>query len=215
MHQSEGIMFWVAVYAGMHDVHCPVEYRTTQHEGVNCQVALASNTATISYRQLSDTGECAADPFAIHQVCLQWLRTVIHPRPFIVVINLPQLSHSASQAEVHLSQPRHQQPVQTKQQNLTDEDTTGSLHQPGSIICQAACEVMGLCHQLDHPTLCPCHGRPTSQAHQQASDSFCCPVTGASLDKASLQADSGAVQVYACSLLSHPWYSIKHCSLLY
>lgn len=209
-------MFWVAVYAGMHDVHCPAEHRTTQR--VNCQVALASTTATISYCQLIDTAECAADPFAIHQVCLQWLRTVIHPRPFIVSINLPQLSHSISQAEVHLSQPRQQQPVQTKQQNSTDEDARGGLHQPTRIICQAASEVMGLCHQLDHPTLCPCHGRPTSQAHQQASDSFCCcPVTGACLDKASLQADSGAVQVYACTLLAHPvalWYSSKHCSLL-
>ena len=211
-------MFWVAVYAGMHDVHCPAEHRITQHEGVNCQVALASTTATITYCQLSDTAECAADPFAIHQVCLQWLRTVIHPRPFILTIDLPQLSHTESQAEVHLSQPRHQQPVQTKQQNLTDKDTTGSLHQPGSIICQAVSEVMGLCHQLDHPTLCPCHGRPASQAHQQASDSLCCcPVTGACLDRASLEAESGAVQVYVFSLLcclEALRYSVKHRSSL-
>lgn len=146
------------------------------------------------------TTGCAADPFAIHQVCLQWLRTVLHAKPFVVTIALPQLGQNgvAAISDQHGS-------GQTEKLDPTEEGTAGKLQQSPLIVCQAASEVMGLFQKLDHPKVCPCHAQPLAQVHQQHPEGCCsCPVTGEALAAADLKPDSSAVQVNAtvsCSVL--------------
>ena len=146
------------------------------------------------------TTEHAADPFAIHQVCLQWLRTVLHAKPFVVTIALPQLGQDdmAAYSDQHES-------GQTEKLDPTQEGTAGKLQQSPLIVCQAASEVMGLFQKLDHPKVCPCHAQPLAQFHQQHPEGCCsCPATGDALAGADLKPDASAVQVNAtlsCSVL--------------
>ena len=145
------------------------------------------------------TTGCAADPFAIQQVCLQWLRTVLHAKPFVVTIALPQLGQDdmAAYSDQHES-------GQTEKLDPAQEVTAGKLQQSPLIVCQAASEVMGLFQKLDHPKVCPCHAQPL--VHQQHPEGCCsCPVTRAALAGADLKSDSSAVQVN----------SIQSCPFLY
>lgn len=170
----------------------------------------------------------AADPFAIHQVCLRWLHSVLHPQPVIVTIQLPrpvsapQASsattppHSSTNPPVHgdasspakvhpLSKPVSQcgspaQSVsnQTPSRTLTDPQTALPL----SLVCRVVSEVARLSPCLTNPLLCPCHGEPVHLSSPDAQHQLCgCSVSGACFSQAELKKSRCMVQV--CCIGSH------------
>ena len=136
-----------------------------------------------------------ADAFAIHQACLQWLRSMLHSTPRIVTIHLP---HSNSDAKTP-STDQHQENMQPNKPQAADERDEPCQH--AAIVCQAASEVMELSQELHHPLLCSCHAQPVLQAYQQAPHQYAgCSVTGSCLSEAQTSTNDSMVQV--CVLLA-------------
>lgn len=163
-------------------------------------------------RQILDS----ADPFAIHQVCLRWLHSVLHPHPFTVTLQLPQRAfgaqpsaattpldppnnpHAASSAKPHpttsIQTSPSEQPLPIEVPPQSQSDMQGLL--PVSLVCRVVSEVTQLSPHLTHPWLCPCHGGPVLQASPDAQEHFCgCSVSAAGFRQSELKQSRSMIQV--------------------
>lgn len=133
-----------------------------------------------------------ADPFAIHQACLRWLRTILHSKPFIITICLPR-----STFKIKTPRTNTEQPPQSESTEPCRPNAVSNSDQSTTITCQAVSEVMDLYQQLQHPLLCSCHGQQVLQEQQFVG----CPVTGRCLSGVQLTLEDSIVQVSMLLLL--------------
>ena len=164
----------------------------------------------------------AADPFAIHQLCLRWLHSALHPQPSTITLQLPQPPYApqasatpnplgpssnptvdvnarspasirpSSNLTPHAGSSTGPSPNQTPSQSVSASH--GSL--PVSLVCRVVSEVAELSSSLRHPLLCPCHGEPVHQsASHDQQQLFGRPVSGTCFQQLELKQSTGMVQV--------------------
>ncbi|DBB14886.1 TPA: hypothetical protein ACH3X3_004487 [Trebouxia sp. C0006] len=167
---------------------------------------------------------CPCDPFAIHQLCLRWLHSALHPQPSTVTLHLPA-PPSAPQAcvtptpssnptvDANANSPASSHPSFSHTPhggsstgpllNQTVSASHGSL--PASLVCRVVSEVAELSSSLRHPLLCPCHGEPVHQpASHDQQQAFGCSVSGTCFRQLQLKQSAGMVQVGQSTTLSMP-----------
>ncbi|DBB01934.1 TPA: hypothetical protein ACH3X1_000525 [Trebouxia sp. C0004] len=185
---------------------------------VSCQHLLRSGLKPCTF---------AADPFAIHQLCLRWFHSALQPQPSTISLQLP-LSPSAPQASatptplgpssnptagVNAKSPGSIPPSSNINPhagsstgpllNQTPAQPPGSL--PVSLICRVVSEVAELSSSLCLPLLCPCHGEPVHQsASHDQQQLFGCRVSGTCFRQLELKQSAGMVQVGDSTTLSMP-----------
>lgn len=145
-----------------------------------------------------------ADPFAIHQACLQWAHSVLHPHPVTVSLHFPSTNPQAAtppaQALPSTEPPPGVQP-HTQQGNteqpLPDPTPAPDKPQHPPIVCRVAAEVTHMSSMLTHPLICACHGMQVQQppAHALQQSQTTCPVSGHTLTSAQLKRNDSMVQV--------------------
>ncbi|KAA6419613.1 MAG: hypothetical protein FRX49_10338 [Trebouxia sp. A1-2] len=172
---------------------------------------------------------CPCDPFAIHQLCLRWLHSALHPQPSTITLQLPQTPYAPQASATptplgpfsnptvdvdaksptsdvppsnllpHAGSSTGHLPNQPPHQSVSASD--GSL--PVSLICRVVSEVAELSSSLRHPLLCPCHGEPVRQsASHDQQQLFGCSVSGTCFQQ--LEQGTGMVQVGKSTTLSMP-----------
>ena len=166
----------------------------------------------------------AADPFAIHQLCLRWLHSALHPQPSTITLHLPQppsAPHASATptptplrpsshptVDVNAKSPANVFPSSDLTPNAgssagpspsqTPSRSVSASHGslPVSLVCRVVSEVAELSSSLRHPLLCPCHGDPVhqSESHDQQQLFGCC-VSGICFQQLELKQGTGMVQV--------------------
>ena len=150
-----------------------------------------------------------ADPFAIHQACLQWAHSTLNSHPVTVNLCFPSTAPQAA-SPIATAQPATEPPagIQPHAQQGNSEQPLPkqtpapyqSQHKP--IVCRVISEVAHLSSRLTHPLLCACHGKSVQQLSADTMQlSSTCPVSGHTLTPAQLQRNDSMVQV--CALLTH------------
>ena len=112
---------------------------------------------------------CAADPFAIQQMCLRWLHSILHPQPITVTLHLPAARHhkraptasASTQPSASPEAPQVSDFPDAMQPRLDHHDSPTAQAQelsltPQTITCKVVSEVMQLSSLITQPTIC-CH----------------------------------------------------------
>ena len=153
-----------------------------------------------------------ADPFAIHQACLRWARSVLNPHPVTVSLHFPstdpQPATPPAQALPSTGPPPgvnlHTQ-LGNSEQPLPDPRPAPDKPQHKPIVCRVVSEVAHMSSMLTHPLICTCHSKqvqPSSADALQQSQTTC-PVSGHTLTSAQLKRNDSMVEVCSISLLPY------------
>ena len=145
-----------------------------------------------------------ADPFAIHQACLQWAHSVLNPHPVTVSLHFPSITIQSATPSAH-AQPSTEPPPRVQlhpqlgksEQPLTDQTSAPDKPQHKPIVCRVVSEVANMSSMLTHPLICACHSKqvqqPPADAMQQSQ--AICLVSGHTLTPAQLKRHDSMVQV--------------------
>lgn len=160
-----------------------------------------------------------ADPFAIHQACLQWAHSILNPHPVTVSLHFPSTALQAATSPA-CAQPStlllpgvqpHTQPGPSEQPlpdqapapdkpPLPDQAPAPDKprHQP--IVCRVVSEVAHMSSVLTNPLVCACHGKQVQQQQQAPADVMqqspaTCSVSGRPLTSAQMKSNDSMVQV--------------------
>lgn len=160
-----------------------------------------------------------ADPFAIHQACLQWAHSVLNPHPITVSLHFPSTPPPSATPPAHALPSTEPPPgVQLHtQQGDSEQPLPAQTPAPGkpqhkAIVCRVVSEVGDLSSMLTHPLVCACHGKevqqPPADAMQQSPS--ICPVSGHMLTPAQLKHNASMVQVRILQLTALLPIAVDH-----
>lgn len=142
----------------------------------------------------------SADPFAIHQACLQWAHSILNPQPLTVRLCFPStppqsVDHPAPLTTTAPPAQSHSQPGILQQPSPSQAGGPCQL-QPQSLMCQVVSEVAQLSSLLTHPQVCPCHGVPVQQLLPGGlQQRHACALSGQCCTAAQLKQNTNMVQV--------------------
>ena len=131
---------------------------------------------------------CAADPFAIQQLCLRWLHSFLHPQPMTVTFHLPTACSEKTAPTANASTEPSNKPEAPQVSDLPDamqptsdqnDSSTTQIKElslaPQTIVCKVVSEVMQLSSLITHPTRCRhCH-QPVTQTSLGSEGPFHSP----------------------------------------
>ena len=158
-----------------------------------------------------------ADPFAIQQVCLRWLYSILHSQPAVVTLHFanPCLTqggpNAPSSSEVQgtcssLAGPDCQAVISTQADATPaqaasapaaaphDCNAETSLVPPRSLVCRVVSEVTQLSSFLTAPARCACHNTSESAITPQQQSSGHC-TSGSCLQCKQLSGNLNTIQV--------------------
>lgn len=148
-----------------------------------------------------------ADPFAIHQACLQWAHSILSPHPVTVSLHFPSTPLQAATSPacaLPSTLPLPGVQLQTQQgpseQPLPDQAPAPDKPRHKPIVCRVVSEVAHMSSVLAHPLVCACHGKQVQQQQQALADGMqqsqaICPVSGRPLTPAQTKSNDSMVQV--------------------